>query len=114
MGILACVGKKFGRNKPGVKRLMCIDMTIAGNLDCYVHRSFRAERADQLGDFLQEISKVYSVTLVGPGQAVVECRCDLEARNDLVEQCANLLGRKGLAALGNRAALQTNGATQTG
>jgi hypothetical protein len=44
----------------------------------------------------------------------VELRCDLNAGLNIVEQLANLLGRKGFAAFGNSVALNANTTAQAG
>jgi hypothetical protein len=74
----------------------------------------RTEYADHLGDFLQEISEVYSVAVDSSRQELVEFRRDLDARVNIVEQHANLLCRKGSAAPGNRVALKADNTTQAG
>jgi hypothetical protein len=62
-GVFAGVGQKLSGNKPGMKRMTRIDMAIAAMVDGQVHLSVRAERSDHLGDFLQEIAKVYAIAV---------------------------------------------------
>jgi hypothetical protein len=76
--------------------------------------SDKRQNGRPVGDFLQETSKVYVVAVDGSRQVLVEFRHDFDARVNIVEQHANLLCRKGSAALGNRVPLKTNNAIQAG
>src|SRR6266568_3141151 len=115
MRVLTGVGEKLGGNKPGVKCLTWIDARLARIIDRQVDLSLQANRADHLGNLLQEISEVYSIAAVGgQPQGLVELRHTRNARTDFVEQFANLIRRKGFAAVGNSVALNANNAIQAG
>ena len=114
MRILAGVGKKLGGDKPGVECMARVDVAVARTMDCQVHPCFRTERADHLANFLQKIPEVYPIAIVGERQGLVEFRRDLDACVDVVEQYANLPGRKGFAALENSVALKANNAAEAG
>src|SRR6478609_3418516 len=98
MRILAGVRKKLGDDESGVKCMMGIDVGIAGPIDCHLHVSMRTEGADHLGYLFHELPEVYSLAIDGC-QGSVEFRRDLDARDDIVEQHADLIGREGSAAL---------------
>src|SRR6201981_579712 len=114
MRILAGVRKKLGDYESGVKCMRGIDVGIAGPIDCQLHVSMRAGGADHLGYLLHELPEVYSLAVDGPRQGSVELRRDLRARDDFVEQHADLIGREGSAALGNSVALKANDTAQAG
>ena len=67
-------------------------------VDGEIHRSRRVERADHVGDFFEKIPEVYAVAALGPRQRSVKFRCHLDAGVDVVEQHADLLGRKRFGA----------------
>ena len=114
MRILAGVRKKLGDDESGVKCMTGIDVGIAGPIDCQLHVSMRTEGADHLGYLFHELPEVYSLAVDGPRQGSVEFRRDLGARDDIVEQRADLIGREGSAAPGNSVALKANDSAQAG
>src|SRR3977135_45864 len=91
-----------------------IDVTCAGIIDRQLHPAFRIERADHLGNLLQEIAEVYAIAVDPPRQRLVEFSGGFDARADVVEQDAKLSGREALAALRNGVALEANDTAQAG
>jgi hypothetical protein len=114
MRVLAGIGQKLSGDKSGMKGVARVDVAIAAMIDGQIHLSFRAERSDHLGNFLQEIAEVYTIAVGGQRQRLVQFRRDLDARTDIVEQHADLLGREGFVALRNRVALKANNTAQAG
>src|SRR4051794_37653339 len=114
MGVLAGICKQLGGDESGEKSVTRVDVAAADIVDRQLHLSVRAERTDHLGNFREEIAEVYSIAVSGLRQRLVEFRRDLDARVNIVEQHANLLGGEGLAALENSVALNANDTAQAG
>src|SRR3954454_2831695 len=112
MGILARVRQQFRHDQSGVKRVTGIDVRVTIVLERDFHLSVWAKRRDNPGNLLQEIAEVYAISVAIRRQQFVESRRDLDASADLIQQCANLIARKGFAAAGDCASLKANNAAQ--